>query len=39
VAVRVSHAKLFAIEAAWQAIRADPRASARHFAIVRQMLS
>ena len=37
-AVRVSHAKLFTIEAAWQAFRGDPRAASRHFAVVRQML-
>ena len=37
-AVRASHAKLFAIEAAWQAVRGDPRAAARHFAVARQML-
>ena len=37
-AVRVSHAKFFALEAAWQAVRGDPRAAARHFAVARQML-
>jgi GT2 family glycosyltransferase len=37
-AVRISHAKLFTVEAAWQAVRGDPRAAARHFAVVRQML-
>ncbi len=36
-AVRASHALLFAVEGAWQAIRGDPRASARHFAVARQM--
>ena len=36
--VRVSHAKLFTIEAAWQAVRGDPRGASRHFAVVRQML-
>jgi GT2 family glycosyltransferase len=37
-AVRVSHTTLFAIESAVQAVRGDPRAAARHFAVVRQML-
>jgi GT2 family glycosyltransferase len=37
-AVRASHANIFALEGAWQAIRGDPRAAARNFAVARQML-